>query len=112
VLEIRLPGDWQRLTELNPCLVETSPLVEQPDVTLPAPLYLPDWSQVARDWDGVRVTMGGILETALVVLPVLDGYTVFNDQLADERTLWLHSVLTEAGPPETVLPFDGGRPPI
>jgi hypothetical protein len=102
VLEIREGDDWRRLTERYPLLVERTPFVEQPDVILPAPLYLPNWSDVATDWDGVRITMGGMLASALVVLPVLDGYTVLHDQIADERTLWMNRVFEPVGAPTTL----------
>lgn len=99
VLEIREPEDWRRLTERYPLLVEAMPFVEQPDLILPGPLYLPNWSEVARDWDGVRFTMGGMLACALVILQVLDGYTVLYDQIVDERTLWMNWVIESVGAP-------------
>ena len=104
LLEIHEAEDWRQLTERYPVLVESRPLVEQPDVTLPAPLYLPDWSKVAKDWDGVRMTMGGILASAYVVQSVLDGYTLLNDQIADERTLWMNWVFEGVGDEEVPLP--------
>jgi hypothetical protein len=99
VIEVNTADDWRRVTVRYPQLVERMPLVEHEDVTLPAPLYLPDWSQVASDWDGVRMTMAGILASAFVVSPVLDGYTVFNDLIADERTLWVNAVVDPVGTP-------------
>jgi hypothetical protein len=93
VLEIRRPQDWLRLTTSYPALVEDEPRVETPEVTLPAPLYLPDWPSVAVDWDGVRFTMSGKLRTLFNPLGLLDGFTILHADQSEEETLWLNWVL-------------------
>jgi hypothetical protein len=97
VLEIRGPQDWQQLAEQYAALVESEPLAETPEVALPAPLYLPDWRRVARDWDAVRITMSGKLKTLFVPLRVRDGYTLLHVDEGDEETLWLNWALESIG---------------
>ena len=93
VFEIPEPDDWVRLVRTYPALVESEPVEESPEVYVPGPVYLPDWDEVADDWDGVRWTMFGKLRTLSVPWTVLDGYTILIDELVYEQTLWLRWVL-------------------
>jgi hypothetical protein len=97
VYEVRSGDDLAALVRRYPALREGTPLEETPDWTVPAPLYLPDWELLARDWDGLRVTMGGKLRCVCLPLPVHDGYTILIDELGYEETLWLNWTLEPVG---------------
>lgn len=95
IYEIRVPDDFAQLVESYPVLREAGPRRLTPDWTLPGPLYLPDWQQASRHWDGIRFTMLGKLRTLTLPLPVLNGYTTLLDDLGCEETLWLNWVFED-----------------
>ena len=54
IWEIVGPQDWHRLCRRYPCRSEDGRLV-------------PDWPKVAQEWDGVHLTLGGMLTTEQVL---------------------------------------------
>lgn len=78
---------------------------------------LPDWLAVARDWDGVYLSIAGYLTASAFAIPAADAATVLIGWEPDE-TLWLNDVFTrvdrvgtwtgEPGPemfPDVTLPW-------
>jgi hypothetical protein len=89
VYEVNSADDWRDLVLAYPNRVESSPLKLSREVTIPVPLYMPKWEDVACDWDGVRFTMRGKLRALFVLQRVLDGYTILNEESGYEESLWL-----------------------
>lgn len=75
VFEIHGPDDWRAL-----CL-------RYPGETREGRL-LPDWQAVARDWDGVHLSIGGLLTTQKVVVDA-GGRRAQLDGWDSESTVWL-----------------------
>jgi len=98
VLHIRTAEDWQRLVAQYPRRIAEPPHpIGGSVVDLPAaPLYLPDWEQVAADWAGIHFTVEGKLRSLFVLSPIEDGFTVILGEEALEETLWLRWPLSEA----------------
>lgn len=75
VFEVNGPADWHSLCT-------TFPVVE------PNGQLVPDWSAVARGWDAVHLTLGGLLTAQQV--QVREGqYWTEQDGWYSEQTLWL-----------------------
>ncbi|GAA3733787.1 hypothetical protein [Salinactinospora qingdaonensis] len=68
---------------------------------------VPDWSAMARDWDGVHLTFAGLLSAYHVHL-TRQGWTSTLWTWETEQTLWLRDVFTHRRepPPLTDLPTD------
>ena len=58
---------------------------------------MPRWSAIARDWDGVHLSVAGYLATAGRALPVGAARTLLGGWNPDE-TYWLTDVLSPRGP--------------
>lgn len=105
--EVHTPEDWRALVELRPR--------EHPsDIQLPwdrpgrprlrrrsrrtVRLYQPDWALVASRYDGVHVSLAGLLTSGYTLLPVADGFTYLAGWHPDV-TAWLNpSSLFRDGP--------------
>ena len=61
VYEVHGPQAWQAL-----CLAYPAPSRLAYPVETPAALIEPDWQGVARDWDGIHLSVGGLLTTERV----------------------------------------------
>ncbi len=86
IYEIHGPQSWHAL-----CLMY--PTASTPAYPLPASKVLiePDWQAVARDWDGIHLSTGGLLTTERVVLGKPNAQThLFGWQV--ESTAWLRWV--------------------
>ncbi|MGH2616174.1 MAG: hypothetical protein ACRDJC_13100 [Thermomicrobiales bacterium] len=99
VYEIDGPGAWHRLCTRYPTSGEDDRLV-------------PDWPAIAVDWDGVHLTLGGLLTAEQVRVEGPQGWTEHWAWDA-EQTVWLRDVfdavrlpdLTElAEPPDWIAP--------
>ncbi len=55
---------------------------------------MPDFAAVARDWDAVHVTLGGLLTSAHVAILGPEGQTALQGWEA-EQTVWLNSRFDE-----------------
>lgn len=64
----------------------------------------PNWEQVAQEWDGVHLSMGGLLTTEGVPLVVGNGGTMLQGWTS-EGTLWLRWTF---GSPERLPDWEGG----
>lgn len=60
---------------------------------------VPHWAAVARDWDGVHLTVAGYLTTAGRALPIATARTLLAGWNPDE-TYWLAEVVTPSGEPQ------------
>ncbi len=98
VFEIDGPDAWRRL-----CL--TYPAPEPGGLT--GGLVVPDFAAVARDWDGVHVTLGGLLTGDQVRLDGPGGATALQGW-DTEATVWLRWVFDEV----TRLPDLMEQPPV
>jgi hypothetical protein len=95
VREIGGPADWAGLTAEFPRDVTASRHDDWDRWTGRAgPWMLPDWAAVARDWDGIHLSVGGYLLTSGEAMAVGDGWTLLAGWEAD-RTLWLNDVFTQ-----------------
>jgi hypothetical protein len=59
------------------------------------PWVLPDWVAVARDWDGIHLSIGGYLAATGVALTAGNAMTLLAGWEPDQ-TLWLNDVFTTA----------------
>lgn len=75
VYEITGPLQWHELCERYPGVGEDGRIV-------------PDWSAVADDWDGVHLTLGGLLTSHLVQIDSDEGWSKLWGWDV-EQTLWL-----------------------
>ncbi|CAM3756973.1 hypothetical protein MIFL109517_07510 [Micrococcus flavus] len=76
VLEIRGPEDWVALCREHPFEVTESRRADWGAVTgRQGRWFLPDWRSVARDWDGLHLTVAGYLSTATRALMLDDPST-------------------------------------
>ncbi|MGS0688371.1 hypothetical protein ACVBEQ_25010 [Nakamurella sp. GG22] len=102
VWEIGGPQAWADLVQAYPMEVTEQRRHDWSRVTgRPGPWCIPDWSAVARDWDGVHVSVTGYLTTATRALQLAHGKsaTMLAGWNPDE-TWWLTDVLaqTTTGP--------------
>jgi hypothetical protein len=98
VYEINRPEDWHRLAVRygevdsypgpNAQLLDTAGIDHGP---------APTWSAVAADWDGVHLTLAGMLTSIYVPVSIGDTTTTLW-AWEFERTLWLKPVFTAATP--------------
>lgn len=77
VFEVTGPADWHDLCTAFPAI--------EPDGKV-----VPDWSGVAREWDGVHLTLGGMLTASQVKISEGQRWTEHNAWDA-EQTLWFRN---------------------
>ena len=98
VFEVHGPADWNRLCARYPAAGRT----DGP----PDPEWLvPDWGAAAEDWDGVHLSLGGLLTAEQVRYQSEDGISMLNFWQA-EQTYWLRGFVSNA----RRLPDHEGRP--
>jgi hypothetical protein len=100
VAEVHGLADWARLAEAYPLDVTGARRAEWSGrYGWAGPWLVPDWSRLARDWDGVHVSAEGYLRAQEQAAPVRDGRTVLAGWNPD-ATYWLRDVirLTESVP--------------
>jgi hypothetical protein len=96
VAEIHSLADWASLVEAYPLEVTGARRVEWSGRYGQAgPWLVPDWSRLARDWDGVHVSAEGYLRAQEQTAPVRDGRTVLRGWNPD-ATYWLREVISLA----------------
>ena len=98
VFEVHGPADWNRLCARYPAAgVSNGP---------PDPEWLvPDWGAAAEDWDGVHLSLGGLLTAEQVRYQSEDGVSMLNFWEA-EQTFWLRGFVSNI----RRLPDHEGRP--
>ena len=88
VVEVHGPTDWNRLCVRYPATGER----DGP----PDPKWLvPDWGAAAEDWDGVHLSLGGLLTAEQVRYQSEDGVSMLNFWQA-EQTYWLRGFASNA----------------
>ena len=85
IFEIDGPAAWNRLCRNYPALEQGGLL---------GGLLVPDYSAVARDWDAVHLTLGGLLTGAHVVVQGPEGTTTLQGW-DTEQTVWLNQAFDE-----------------
>jgi hypothetical protein len=96
--EITGPGDWVELVTRYPLDVTGSRRHDWWRVTGWADAWLiPDWADVAADFDGVHLTVAGYLTSAGRTLRVRQEATLLAGWNPDQ-TFWLNDVLRASGP--------------
>ncbi|ORM27805.1 hypothetical protein BFL43_22190 [Williamsia sp. 1135] len=90
VFEITGPAAWAELVSAYPLVTTASRRHEWYQATGEAlDWFIPDWSAVAADYDGVQLTMWGYLTTPGMAIPVDAGATMLAGWNPD-TTFWLH----------------------
>jgi len=98
VLELTCPDDWSELVQRHPIDVSASRgQAWRSSTGLDGPWLMPDWSAVARTYDGVHLSTWGYLTTAGRPLALPGGHTVLSGWDPD-ATFWLTDCLAAAGP--------------
>jgi hypothetical protein len=97
VLEIDGPQAWQRLIAVYPRTATATYRHTWAWTGWDGEWVVPRWPAVARDWDGVHLSVAGYLATAGRALPAGTGRTLLGGWNPDE-TYWLTDVLTPGGP--------------
>ncbi len=105
VLEVRSAEDWRELALAFPVRKAADHANPDPD-GLECDLA-PDWTAVARDWDGVHVGFGGLLAAALRPLGPVGERTVLWSWEC-EQTVWVREAFSARAP----LPPLTTRPPL
>jgi hypothetical protein len=96
VFEVDGPGAWQRLVAAYPRTVTATYRHTWAWTGWDGEWLMPRWSAVARDWDGVHLTVAGYLAAAGRALPVGTARTLLGGWNPDE-TYWLADVVTSNG---------------
>lgn len=96
VFEVDGPDAWQRLVAACPRTATATYRHTWAWTGWDGEWLMPDWPAVARDWDGVHLTVAGYLATAGRALPVGSARTLLGGWNPDE-TYWLADVLTSRG---------------
>lgn len=96
IFEVASPGAWQALVAAYPRSATASYRHTWAWTGWAGDWLVPRWSAVARDWDGVHLTVAGYLSTAGCSLPVGTARTLLGGWNPDQ-TYWLADVLTRAG---------------
>jgi hypothetical protein len=95
VLEIADARDWVELVEAHP---RPSPELLTYDWAVGAQdLVLPDWFEVAEEWDAVHVSAAAWLGTAYRLLPLGDGRSTVLAGWNPDGTSWLTSAASPRG---------------
>jgi hypothetical protein len=98
IWNVTSPDDWQRLTARYPRDVTASRRHDWHRMTgRDGRWVLPDWPRVARDWDGVHLSIAGFITASGPAIEVGDAATVLVGWDPDQ-TLWLTDVFTSAAP--------------
>ena len=97
VLEIDGPQAWQRLVAAYPRPATATYRHTWAWTGWDGDWVVPRWSAIARDWDGVHLSVAGYLATAGRALPVGTARTLLGGWNPDE-TYWLTNVLSPRGP--------------
>jgi hypothetical protein len=97
VLEIDGPQAWQRLVAAYPRPATATYRHTWAWTGWDGDWVVPCWLAVARDWDGVHLSVAGYLATAGRALPVGTARTLLGGWNPDE-TYWLTDVLSPGGP--------------
>jgi hypothetical protein len=92
VYEIHGPQAWHRL-----CLAYPAPSCMAYPVCQPDALIEPDWQAVSQDWDGIHVSVGGLLTTERLRWGTLGRQTHLFGWSA-ESTAWLRWVFRRVEP--------------
>lgn len=100
VYEIDGPAAWQRLAAAYPRAATATYRHTWAWTGWDGEWIQPDWPAVARDWDGVHLTIAGYLATAGRALPAGPARTLLAGWNPDE-TYWLADVLSPSGEPQT-----------
>ncbi|WP_372698830.1 hypothetical protein [Arthrobacter sp. JSM 101049] len=111
ILEIRGPADWVDLVERHPLEVtQTWRKTAWETTGIDGTWLIPDFAAVAREYDGVHLTVAGYLTTAGRPLDAGNGRTILAGWDPD-ATYWLADVLRPAGDPvEWTNPVVGTTP--
>lgn len=89
IFEIHGPNDWHRLCVEYPAEGNSGRAAgNEPDFSRDPGKLVPDWSQVAREWDAVHLSFGGYLTSEQVRIESEHGWT-YHWAWDHERTLWL-----------------------
>lgn len=89
VFEIHGPNDWHNLCVNYPAEGNSGrDAANEPDFSCDPGKLVPDWSQVARDWDAVHLSFGGYLTSEQVRVESERGWT-YHWAWDHEKTLWL-----------------------
>jgi len=113
IFEIREARNWQDLVSAYPLEVTRSRgrswAVSSGNAEADTWLWaIPDWQAVARDYDGVYLSVAGYLRTAGSVLDAAGMKTMLAGW-APAETWWLNDVLAPAGEPVTWTATPDGR---
>ena len=85
IFEIHGPDDWHTLCMNYPAEGSAR---NEPDFSRDPGKLVPDWSQVARDWDAVHLSFGGYMTSEQVRVESEHGWT-YHWAWDHEATLWL-----------------------
>jgi hypothetical protein len=96
IFEIDSPGAWQALVSAYPRPATASYRHTWAWTGWDGDWLVPRWSAVARDWDGVHLSVASYLSTAGNPLPIGTVRTMLAGWNPDQ-TYWLTDVLTHAG---------------
>ncbi|RBP61503.1 hypothetical protein DFO66_12137 [Brevibacterium sanguinis] len=96
IVEIDSPEDWSRLCRRHPLDVTLQRHGTWSDATgRNGQWVIPDWSTVAQDHDGVRVTVAGYLRTAGRVIEVDSDRASLMAGWNPGQTFWLNDVVRD-----------------
>ena len=82
VFEIHGPSDWHNLCVRYPARGKEDDRL------------VPNWGAVSEEWDGVHLSLGGLLTSEQNKYESPDGWTML-DSWHSEQTYWLHGMKTE-----------------
>ena len=89
IYEVHCPSDWVNLVTRFPREYPNPPMGEWLRWTdRSGPWLLPDWKAIAKNYDGVHVSVGGYLSTSYQALPIGDHFTILSGWHPDS-TSWL-----------------------
>ena len=108
IFEVDSPGAWQALVSAYPRHATASYRHTWAWTGWNGDWLAPHWSAVARDWDGVHLTVAAYLSTAGSPLPIGTARTLLGGWNPDQ-TYWLTDVLTDVGHAQP-WHTDGGDP--
>lgn len=106
IYELHVPSDWIALCELHPRVIRLPREFLGWGIDAPSVL-VPDWPAVAAKWDGLHVSMSGLLTTAGLPL-VLGNQACLLEEIDTEQTVWFRPHFDE---PEFVGAWHDGDLP-